>query len=51
MTSDNDSKHVSLLKDFGLYPYGFLGCADDGISIEGIDERLEILKRRFKNER
>lgn len=51
MTSNNDSKHVSLLKDFGLYPYGFLGCADDGISIEGIDERLEILKRRFENEK
>ncbi len=50
MTSDNDSKHVSLLKDFCLYPYAFLGCVDDGISIEGIDEQLEILKRNFEKE-
>ena len=47
MTADNDSKHVSLLKDFGLFPYGFLGCVDDGIFIDDIDERLEQLKQHF----
>lgn len=47
MTSDNDSKHISLLKDFGLFPYGFLGCVDDGISVNGFDEKFEQLKSKF----
>ena len=50
MTADNDSKHVSLLKDFGLYPYGFLGCVDDGIPTNNIDEKLKLLKSHFDGE-
>ncbi len=51
MTSDNDSKHVSLLKDFCLYPYGFLGCVDDGISTNDIAEKLKLLKLHFDGEK
>ena len=29
MTKDGDSKHVSILKDFGLFPDAFLGCCQD----------------------
>lgn len=47
MTADNDSKHISLLKDFGLYPYGFLGCVDDGIPSETIDANITVLKNKF----
>lgn len=47
MTADNDSKHISLLKDFGLYPYGFLGCVDDGIPSETIDAKITVLKNKF----
>ena len=50
MTADNDSKHVSLLKDFGLYPYGFLGCVDDGISIDNINEKYHLLIQHFNKE-
>jgi len=41
---------VSLLKDFGLYPYGFLGCVDDGIPTNNIDEKLKLLKSHFDGE-
>ena len=51
MTADNDSKHVSLLKDFGLFPYGFLGCVDDGISTNDIEEKLNFLKLHFDGEK
>ena len=51
MTADNDSKHVSLLKDFGLFPYGFLGCVDDGISTNNIEEKLKLLKLHFDGEK
>ena len=50
MTADNDSKHVSLLKDFGLYPYGFLGCVDDSICIDNISERYHLLIQYFNKE-
>lgn len=29
MTKDGDSKHISILKDFNLYPDAFLGCSQD----------------------
>ena len=51
MTEDNDSKHVSLLKDFGLLPYGFLGCVDDGICTNDMDEKLKLLKLHFNGEK
>ena len=51
MTEDNDSKHVSLLKDFGLFPYGFLGCVDDGICTNDMDEKLKLLKLHFNGEK
>lgn len=51
MTADNDSKHVSLLKDFSLFPYGFLGCVDDGISTNNIEEKLKLLKLHFDEEK
>ena len=51
MTADNDSKHISLLKDFGLYPYGFLGCVNDGIPVETIDAKITVLKNKFNTEK
>lgn len=29
MTDSGDSKHISVLKSFGLYPQAFLGCCED----------------------
>ena len=51
MTQDKDSKHVSLLMDFGLYPDSFLGYVDDGISLSDIEEKIKKLKCKFDKEK
>lgn len=38
MITDGESKHISLLKDFGLYPQAFLGSLDDGKPLKNIWE-------------
>lgn len=50
MTSENDSKHISLLKDFCLYPYSFLGCVDDGIYTDDIDNKMKVLRLHYNKE-
>lgn len=47
MTDKEDSKHISLLKDFELYPYGFLGCVDEEISSNDIIERIQKVRSLF----
>lgn len=44
MTSDNESKQVSITKDFSLYPDAFLGSCDDLTWTECIVERISQVK-------
>lgn len=47
-TAKGDSKHVSLLKDFGLYPQGFCGCCDDNGNLDfNVEEKISALKKVF----
>lgn len=43
MTDEGESKHVSLLKDFGLYPQAFLGAVDSNEGLKGIMESYKEL--------
>lgn len=36
MITDGESKHISLLKDFGLYPQAFLGTVDSNIPLKNV---------------
>lgn len=47
MTKDGDSKHISLMKDFDLFPWGFMGCVDEGLSEMPIIERYYQIALRF----
>lgn len=63
MMTGGESKHVSLLKDFGLYPQAFLGALDskDGVknvwdcyedtmnvfNVKNIDETLKKNKKIY----
>lgn len=50
-TAKGDSKHVSLLKDFGLYPQGFCGCCDDQGNLDfDVEEKISALKEVFNPE-
>lgn len=45
MITGGDSKHISLLKDFGLYPQAFLGICDSDLPLKNIWESYnEVLK-------
>lgn len=50
-TSGGDSKQVSLVKDFGLYPQSYLGATDQGIDVSNIIERVKAVKEIFDNEK
>ena len=51
MTKDGDSKHVSILKDFGLFPNAFLGCCqDDDFMNFDLEERINKVVNAFKPE-
>lgn len=47
MTNDGESKHVSLLKDFGLYPQAFLGAVDSKEGLKGIMESYRELMKVY----
>ena len=44
MTSDNESKQLSIVKDFSLYPYAYLGSCDDLSWTTNILEKIEKVK-------
>lgn len=46
-TRNGESKQVSLLKDFGLFPQGYLGDCDYGIDTSNILKKIEALKSVF----
>ncbi len=47
-TGKGDSKHVSLLKDFGLYPQGFCGCCDEQGNLDfDAEEKISALRDVF----
>lgn len=47
-TAKGDSKHVSLLKDFGLYPQGFCGCCDEQGNLDfDAEEKISALRDVF----
>ena len=50
MTANGESKHVSLLKDFNLYPYSFLGSIDTAIYADNVLGRLQQVRALFKIE-
>lgn len=45
MMTGGESKHISLLKDFGLYPQAFLGALD---AKEGLKMYGRVIKRLIK---
>lgn len=47
MTSDGESKHVSLLKDFNMYPQAFLGSQDTTLNLSNIIERINSVITMF----
>lgn len=47
-TAKGDSKHVSLLKDFGLFPQGFCGCCDESGNLDfDVEKKIASLKEVF----
>lgn len=50
MMTGGDSKHISLLKDFGLYPQAFLGALDSKEGIKNVWESYQQTKMVFKDE-
>lgn len=51
MTDEGESKHVSLLKDFGLYPQAFLGAVDSKEGLKGIMESYRELMKVYDVEK
>lgn len=49
VSSLGDSKQVSLLRDFDLYPNSFIGYVDDGISVLNMKERIDSLLDFYRN--
>lgn len=47
MTDEGESKHVSLLKDFGLYPQAFLGAVDSKDGLKGIMKSYEEVMKVY----
>lgn len=47
MTSDGESKHVSLLKDFNLYPLAFIGSQDTKLELTDINQRINNVIASF----
>ena len=51
MTEYGESKHVSLLKDFGLYPQAFLGVLDSEEGLSDVWQSFQDVKNVFDEER
>lgn len=48
MTKDGESKHISILKDFNLYPDAFLGCSQDTNFMNfDLEEKIEKVTNTF----
>lgn len=47
MMTGGESKHISLLKDFGLYPQAFLGACDSKEGLKDILESYRATKEVF----
>lgn len=47
MITDGESKHISLLKDFGLYPQAFLGTLDSNIPLKNTWESYKEVMECF----
>lgn len=54
MITHGESKHISLLKDFGLYPQAFLGALDSNIPLKNIwksyNEVMKCFDERYVDE-
>ncbi len=46
-TSTGESKQMSVMKDFCLYPEGYLGSVDQGIQYDNILDRIEKVRKKF----
>ncbi|MBO5632225.1 MAG: polysaccharide pyruvyl transferase family protein [Aeriscardovia sp.] len=51
MTENGESKHVSLLKDFGLYPQAFLGALDSEEGLADVWQSFQNVKNVFDEEK
>ncbi len=51
MTEYGESKHVSLLKDFGLYPQAFLGTLDSEEGLADVWQSFQNVKAIFDEEK
>ena len=51
MMTGGESKHVSLLKDFGLYPQAFLGALDSKEGLKNVWESYQDTMRVFDEKR
>ena len=51
MTEYGESKHVSLLKDFGLYPQAFLGTLDSEEGLADVWQSFQNVKAVFDEEK
>ena len=47
MMTGGESKHISLLKDFGLYPQAFLGACDSKEGLKNVWESYSATKEVF----
>ena len=50
MMVGGESKHISLLKDFNLYPHGFLGACDSKNGLKDVLTSIEEEKKVFDKE-
>ena len=51
LMTGKESKHVSLLKDFGLYPQAFLGALDSGGELKNVWNSYQEVLKVFDEER
>lgn len=51
MITGGDSKHISLLKDFGLYPQAFLGALDSKDGLKDVWESYRETENVFDDEK
>ena len=51
MMTGGDSKHISLLKDFGLYPQAFLGALDSEEGLKNVWESYQETAKVFDEKR
>jgi len=51
MMTGGESKHVSLLKDFGLYPQAFLGALDTKEGLKNVWQSYQETMKVFDEQR